>query len=105
MKKIRKKLSSKSGETILETLVALLIIVMSVTFLTTAITKSDDILKDVKKATESEFVYGEGEGESVMLSAGNSNIMNDIPVSLFKTEQFPGAGNYFYYYEPGVQKG
>jgi len=97
MKKFMKKLSSKKGETILETLVALLIIVFSITFLTTAITKSSNVLKDVKKASEG-FTYS-GEGGNATLPAV-ANVMNSRNVTYYQVEQFDGAGNYYYYYEP-----
>lgn len=101
MSKIKKKLSSKAGESLLETLVALLIIVMAVSFLTSAIIGSGKISSTTREATENGFSYLNGENVgNVTVTADKADVMTIRTVSLFREEQFKDSGTYYYYYEP-----
>lgn len=103
MSKIKKKLSSGKGETILETLVALLIIALSVAFLSATIAKSTGILNEVKKMTEDGFAY-DGESIGKKAIADDKSIMSSVrTVTVYEVPQYKSeeenVPNY-YYYEP-----
>ena len=106
MRKMKKKLSSEKGETILETLVALLIIVLSISFLSAAIAKSASISNEIKKATEDGFTYNadpETQGTQKRISStGDYVIRREGKVSVFEvsTEAGNPKAEKFYYYEP-----
>lgn len=108
---MKKKLSSRKGETILETLIALLIIVVSISFLTTAIIKSNSILRDVKKVKEKGFSYDNNvgiQGCSVSAEAPDGSTItiienNTRAVNVYQAEQYEGSRSsnlYYYYYLP-----
>ena len=101
MSKMKKKLSSQKGETILETLVALLIIVLSISFLSASIAKSASISNDIKKATEDGFSYAAGskKGEEPV-SSSTDNVMSSREVSVYEVSTEAGT---FLYYEPHIQ--
>ena len=106
---MKKKLSSRKGETILETLIALLIIVVSISFLTTAIIKSNSILRDVKKVKEKGFSYETEGGSPWEVSVDTSEATVQIAENITRevkghsAEQYEGSKSsnlYYYYYEP-----
>ena len=103
---MKKKLSSRKGETILETLVALLIIALSVSFLSASIAKSTKIANDIKKVTEGGFTYdGSVKSEPERISATGDGItgIKERDVTVYKVPQYDGAEKdnlYYYYYEP-----
>ena len=96
---MKKKLSSRRGETILETLVALLIITLSITYLSTSIAKSSSILHDIRDVSEDGFAYSDGEGASRTISA-QEGIMTERTVTVFEVPQYEGAAENYYYYKP-----
>lgn len=100
MSKMKKKLSSQKGETILETLVALLIIVLSITFLSGSIAKSTRVINDIKATAEDGFTYdGENEGGK-KISDDKSVLSSNREVVVYRVPQYEGADQYYYYYEP-----
>ena len=102
---MKKKLSSQKGETLLETLIALLIIVVSISFLTTAIIKSDSILREVKLTKEKGFSYETGDGTNWEVSAESADGLTAImgegqhSVTGHVTAQFEGSDLNYYYYD------
>ena len=100
MSKMKKKLSSQKGETILETLVALLIIVLSISFLSASIAKSASISNEIKKATEDGFRYDSiSKSESCTIPEVSGFVSaRDVEVYTVQTD----AGD-FCYYEPHAE--
>lgn len=101
MRKMRTILSSEKGETILETLVALLIIVIAISFLTGAITKSSKITGEIRKINENGFEYKQDSSSDAVVSV-TGDFIQSIGVTVYGVKQYEGAGedNYYYYYEP-----
>lgn len=102
MQRIKKKLSSKKGETILETLVALLIIVLSISFLSASIAKSASISNEIRKTTEEGFTYN-GSASGAVTFPAISGVMSARSVPVYKVES--EAGEYYYYEPSQVSKG
>ena len=102
MSRLKKKISSRKGETILETLVALLIIVLSISFLSASIAKSASISNEIRKATEDGFSYAAGSGTPKEITSTGDYVISDNKRSVSFYEVSTEAG-IFHYYEPHVQ--
>lgn len=90
-----KKIRSKKGETIAETLVAMMIVAMSLTILAGAIVSAAKVNSKVKNA-EVSFINDGGDGEIISTKAVLK--IGDVEKASFDVYAF-NTGNGYYYYE------